>query len=71
MYIYSNVNLLCLYIKFFIWKMRFCKIELIFNGFLSWIKNELNLCFLAHSDDKRLEYLNIAIYRLEGVYYAL
>ena len=63
--IFSSNNLLILYIKYFIWKCRCNQSNLSLNAFISWFKFELYVTFKAYKNDKRLEYLNDAQYRIE------
>ena len=63
--IFSSNNLLILYIKYFIWKCRCNQTNLSLNAFISWFKFELYVTFKAYKNDKRLEYLNDAQYRIE------
>ena len=60
-------NLLCLYVKQYIWITRCKKKNLNLNAFVSWFKIEQKINHLAYMSDPRLGYLNTPMYRLENM----
>ena len=55
--IYSKDNILNLYIKRYIWKMKFANCILNINSFIKWLSFEWELNLNAFSNDVRLNYL--------------
>ena len=56
--IFSTSNLLCLFVKYYIWKTRCSGKNLSFNSCLSWMRLELHITRLVYGTDKRLAHLN-------------